>query len=202
MDRISVFLALATLGIVAWTGWMRFASATGHELPAVGSALPPLPLIDLETSEPLILLGMKGKVVWVVFWSAGTASGDASLSRLESVWQRLKSDRRFSLVAASVNSKEPQQVRAALAKHHVTLPAYLAGPETCLRFGAGPADPPLHVLSDAEGRIAAIARGGGKDTINRLEAQVQGCLEELGPMENTRFAMIRPKAVVAMQAPR
>ena len=93
-------------------------------------------------------------------------------------------------------------MRAALAKNHATLPAYLAGPETCRRFGAGPADPPLHLLSDAQGRIVAIARGGGQGTINRLETQAQGWLEELDPMGNTRFAMIRPRDVVAMRAPR
>ena len=93
-------------------------------------------------------------------------------------------------------------MRAALARTHATLPAYLAGPETCRRFGAGLADPPLHLVSDAHGRIAAVARGGGEGTINRLEAQVQGWLEELDPLENTRFAMIGPKDVVARQAPR
>ena len=202
IDKLSVFLALATLVIVGWTAWMRFAPSPRPDPPAVGSALPPLPLIDLETSEPLVLLGLKGKVVWVVFWSAGTPSGDASLTRMDSVWKRLKADRRFSLVAAAVNSKDPQRVLDVLAKNHSTLPAYLAGPETCRRFGAGPADPPLHLLCDAQGRIAAITRGGGQGTIDRLEAQVQSWLEELDPMGNTRFAMNCPKDVVAMRAPR
>jgi len=202
IDRVSVFLAMATLVIVGWTAWMRFAPSPRPDPPAVGSPLPPLPLIDLQTSEPLVLLGLKGKVVWVVFWSAGTPSGDASLSRMDSVWNRLKSDRRFSLVAVAVNSNEPQRVRDALAKHHASLPAYLAGPETLRRFGAGTADPPFHLLCDAQGRIAAITRGGGQGTIDRLEAQVQGWLEELDPMENTRFAMICPKVVVGMRAPR
>jgi hypothetical protein len=91
-------------------------------------------------------------------------------------------------------------VRTSLAKNHATLPAYLASSETCRRFGARSADPPLHLLSDAQGRIATIARGGDQGTIHRLEAQVQGWLEELDPMEDTRFAMIRPRDVVAMQA--
>ena len=72
IDRISLLLALASLGIVGWTAWIRFAPSPRPDPPAVGSVLPPLPLMDLETSEPLILLGLKGKVVWVVFWSAGT----------------------------------------------------------------------------------------------------------------------------------
>ena len=73
-------------------------------------------------------------------------------------------------------------MKAALSRNHATLPVYLAGPETCRRFGPGPADPPLHLVSNAEGRIAAIARGGGEGTIHRLEAQVQGWLEELDPL--------------------
>ena len=88
MDRVSLLLALATLVIVGWTAWLRFAPASRPVLRPSARSCRRCRLIDLETAEPLILLGLKGKVVWVVFWSAGTPSGDASLSRLESVWKR------------------------------------------------------------------------------------------------------------------
>ncbi len=201
-DRASVLLALGTLLIVGWTAWLRFGPPPGLEPLAVGSALPPLGLRNLETAEPLVLLGLKGKVVWIVFWTASSSSSQASLSRLERVWRRLGPHRRFSLVTAAVDWEQPERVRTALAEAHETVPAYLASPETRQRFGAEQADPPLHLLIDAQGRVAALARGGAQETIDRLAAQVQGWLEDLDPLGSTRFAVIPPKGVVGLRARR
>ncbi len=188
LDRVSVLLALVTLVLVGWTAWLRFGPASRPWPAVVGQALPPLRLVDLETAEPRVLLGEKGKVSWVVFWSAGSPSGRAGLVQLEGVWKRLKPHRRFSMLTAAVNSDQPDRVRAALAEIHTAVPAYLAGPETLQRFGAGLGDPPLHLLVDGDGRLAALVRGAGQDTINRLEAQVQRWLEEIDPLGNTWFA--------------
>ena len=192
LDRVSVLLALVTFVLVGWTAWLRFGPASRPEPPAVGQALPPLRLLDLETAEPLVLLGTKGKVSWIVFWSAGSPSGRASLAQLEGVWKRLKSHRRFTMVTAAANTDQPDRVRTALSEIHAAVPAYLAGPETLRRFGAELADPPLHLLVDGDGRIAALVRGAGQDTINRLETQVQRWLEEIDPLGNTRFARTNP----------
>src|SRR5271157_3027441 len=192
LNRMSVLLALVTLVLVGWTAWLRFGPASRPEPPAVGQALPPLRLLDLETAEPLVLLGAKGKVSWIVFWSAGSPSGRAGLSQLEGVWKRLKAHHRLTMVTAAVNSDQPGRVRAALAEIHAAVPAYLAGPETLRRFGAELADPPLHLLVDGDGRIAALVRGAGQDTINRLATQVQSWLEEMDPLGNTRFAKTNP----------
>ena len=188
IDWLTVFLGLATLVIVAGTAYLRFGPAPRPEPPAVGSALPPLRLINLETSEPLVLLGLRGKVVWVVFWSAGSASGREGLPRLEEAWRRLKPHQKFTLVAAAVDSGQPDRVRKALADARSRLPVYLAGPETCRQFGVAGADPPLHLLVDPQGRVAALARGSGQETIDRLAAQARGWLDELDPLRNTRFA--------------
>jgi hypothetical protein len=171
IDWVTVFLGLATLLIVGWTAWLRFGPA-------------PRP----ETAEPLVLLGLRGKVVWVVFWSAGSPSGRESLVKLEAVWKRLKPHQRFTLVAAAVDSGQPERVRAAVAEVRSTLPVYLAGPETRRRFGVEDADPPLHLLIDPQGRVAALARGAGQETIDRLASQARGWLDELDPLRNTRFA--------------
>ena len=120
-------MALVTLVLVGWTAWLRFGPASRPEPPAVGLALPPLRLLDLETAEPLVLLGAKGKVTWIVFWSAGSPSGRASLSKLEGVWKRLKSHRRFTMVTAAINSDQPERVRTALAEIHATVPASSIG---------------------------------------------------------------------------
>jgi hypothetical protein len=186
-------MALATVLLVAGTCWIRFGKAPPLETPAVGASPPPLRLLDLKTSEPLLLLGLKGKIVWVVFWSANSTTGPANLSALESVWKRFGTDRRFSLVTAAVDSEHPDRVRAALANVHAKLPAYLATRETQRQFAVGAADPPLHVLIGAEGRIAALARSGSRDTVSRLATRVQTWLDELDPLANTRFAWIGPE---------
>jgi hypothetical protein len=144
--------------------------------------------LDLETSEPLILLGLKGKIVWVVFWSANSTSGKASLPMLEAAWKRLKQNRRFSLIAAAVDSEAAQQVRSTITAAKATMPVYLASLETRRRFGALDADPPLHLLIDEQGRIATLARGASRQTIDRLATQAQSRLNELDPLRNTRFA--------------
>ena len=191
LDRLSLLLAVLTVIFLGWTVWLRFGPARAPEPPGIGSALPPVKLVDLETAEPQILLGLKGKVVWVVFWSAGSPTCQTVLPRLERAWKRLRPHRGFTLVAAAAESAEPDRVRAALARTHTTLPAYLATPETLRRFGAHQADPPLHYLMNPEGRVAAMARGDGQDTIDRLAAQAQEWLEHLDPLGSTRFASVR-----------
>ncbi len=188
IDWLSVVLAAVTVALVGWTAWLRFGPASRPEPPAVGQTLPPIRLLDLETAEPRLVLGSKGKVTWIVFWSADSPSATASLLKLEGVWKRLKSHKRFTMVTAAANSDRPQRVRDALAEIHAAVPAYLAGPETLRRFGAEQADPPLHLLIDGEGRIAALLRGAGQDAINRLADQVETWLEEMEPLGNTRFA--------------
>jgi hypothetical protein len=193
LDRVSVLSALVTLVLVGWTAWLRFDPASRPEPPAVGLALPPLRLLDLETAEPLVLLGAKGKVTWIVFRSAGSPSGRASLSKLEGVWKRLKSHRRFTMATAAINSDQPVGCVELAMTHRSASRCVFT---TC--FGAELADPPLHLLVDGEGRIAALVRGAGQDAINRLAAQVQRWLEEMDPLGNTRFARTNP-AGLALQ---
>jgi hypothetical protein len=188
LDRVSVVLASVTLLLVAWTTWLRFGPAPPPDPPAVGQVLPPLRLLDIETAEPLVLLGARGNITWIVFWSAGSQSGRAGLTKLEAVWKRLKSHRRFKMVTAAANPGQPQRVRAALAEIHAAVPAYIAGSETLRRFGVELADPPLHLLVDGDGRIAALVQSASQDTISRLAVQVQRWLEEIDPSGNALFA--------------
>ena len=96
------------------------------------------------------------------------------------------------MVAAAVEADNPDRVRAAAAASGVKLPVYLASAETRRRFGALQADPPLNVLIDA-GRPyrRRIARGTSPQTIERIAGQARTLLDELGPLDNTRFAGAR-----------
>ncbi len=144
-------------------------------------------LIDPETSEPVVLVGLNSKVVWVVFWSAAAPSGRSCLAELESATKRLRSHRSFAMVTAAIESDDPTAVRRAVEASGVNLPAYLAAPETRRRFRAEVADPPLHILIDAGGRVLAMARGDGP-TIGRIAEVARRRLEELDPVGETRFA--------------
>jgi hypothetical protein len=188
IDWVSLLMALGIVMIVGGAAWLRFARPPSIEPPAVGSVLPPLRLLDLKSSEPVVLLGLKGRIVWVVFWSPGSQAGCKVLPQLEKAWKRLRPHGRFSMVAAVVDSTQSQQAREAMAEIHATLPVYLATPETRRRFGVEDADPPLHLLIDERGKIAALAKGADQATIDRLTAQARAWLDELDPMRNTRFA--------------
>src|SRR6516225_2198706 len=74
-DWVSLLMALVTILVVGAAAWLRFAPRSSIEPPKVGSVLPPLRLLDLQSSEPLVLLGLKGRIVWVVFWSLGSQTG-------------------------------------------------------------------------------------------------------------------------------
>ncbi|MGP0062702.1 MAG: TlpA family protein disulfide reductase [Isosphaeraceae bacterium] len=193
IDVMSAMMAVVTVASIGGIAWLRYGptSSSGHspvtEL-AMDSEAPPLRLLDLKTSEPLVLFGLGDRVVWVVFWSAGAASGRECLEELEPVWNRLKGHRRFAMVTAAVEVGEAARVRGVMEGNGVHLPVYLATPETQRQFHVQGGDPPLHVLIDAGGRVIAMARHAGRPTIDRIAAQVRRRLEELDPIGETRFA--------------
>jgi hypothetical protein len=190
VDAMSGVMLLLTLAALIGAAWMRFGRSSSPDpmSASVGADAPPLRLIDMQTSEPIVLLGLHEKVVWVVFWSAAAPSGRACLPELEAATRRLRLHRQFALVPAAVDVDDPAAVRAAIKAADFKLPAYLAGPETRRRFGAENADPPLHVLFDVGGRILAMARGGSAPAIRRIAEEAKNRLEEIDPLGETRVA--------------
>ena len=195
IDPMSGLMMLVTLVAIAGAAWLRFGRSSSPEVAtaAVGVEAPPLRLIDPETSEPIVLVGLNGKVVWVVFWSAASPSGRSCLAELESASRRLRTHRRFAMVAAAVELDDPAKVRAAAREAGFQPPVYLAGAETRRRFHAEDADPPLHVLIDAGGRILAMARGDGQPTIGRIAEEARRRLDEIDPHGEMRFASAMPR---------
>jgi hypothetical protein len=188
IDGITAIMLGVTAVSLLGAAWLRIRRPPENEPPSVGDLAPALRLVDIESSEPLILIGLRGKIVWVVFWSADTPSSRSSLVPVEWAWSQLKARRRFTLAAAAVAADNPARVREVVAESGVTLPVYLASAETHRAYGALQADPPLHVLIDAEGRIAAVARGAGAQTIERITEQAKTLLEALDPAGEPRFA--------------
>ncbi|WP_165219712.1 hypothetical protein [Aquisphaera insulae] len=187
LDVVGLLMAVATVALVVAAAWMRFGPTPADRI-EVGAPLPPLRLLDLQTEESKLLLGQRDRVLWVVFWSAGSASGPKLLGELERAWRRLRAHRGFTLAAAAVEADRPDLVRQVAAASRASLPIYLAGPETRRRFSAGGADPPIHMLVDSDGRIAMLSKGSDRDTIEHMAAMVEGWLRGLDPLGNTRFA--------------
>jgi hypothetical protein len=188
IDGITAIMLVVTAASLLGAAWLRTKRLPENEPLAVGALAPPLRLLDLETSEPIVLVGLRGKVVWVVFWSADSRSRGSGMAAIETAWNTLKAQGRFALVAAAVEAADPGRVRTAAAESGLTLPVFLASAETRRRFGAIEADPPLNVLIDADGRIATMARGTSPQTIERIASQARRLLDELGPLDETRFA--------------
>jgi hypothetical protein len=187
-DAVSAAMAAVTVAAVAWAVWYRFGPPAAPEPPGVGKPVPALRLLDPETSEPLVLLGLRGKVVWITFWSAAAPDGPADLAALESVWRRFRPRTKFAMAAAAAESDRPALVRAAVAASKADLPAYLASPETLRAFGVRHGRLPLHVLLDPSGRVAAVAQGRDPSTLARLTERARRWLDEIEPMDTPRFA--------------
>jgi hypothetical protein len=187
-DKVSAAMALVTTVMLAWAAWLRFGPPPAPEAPAVGASAPALRLVDLSTSEPLVLLGLKGKVVWITFFSVAAPPPANDLTALEAVWKRFKLRPRFAMAALDVESDRPDRLRAAVAAAGTTMPTYLAAPETCRAFGVDLGRLPLHILLDPSGRVAAVAQGRGAPTLNRLGDQAERWLDEVEPLGKTRFA--------------
>ncbi len=182
-----VVTAIALVGAAS----LHYRSRPDHEPLSVGARIPPLQVLDLETSEPLVMIGLNGKVVWVTFWSIDSASAKSSLQALERASKRLAGHRRFVGVAAAVPAGKAREIRELLRSNRIGLTVYLASAGLLGRFGTASADPPFHVLIGADGRILALARGGDDTTIGRLAAMAQRQLDELDPEGATRFAAAR-----------
>ncbi len=188
IDAMTGLMTLVTLVALAGAAWLRFGRASSSEPATVGAEAPPLRLTDLETAEPIVLVGLSDKVTWVVFWSAAAPSGRSCLAELAAPSRRLRMHRRFAVVPAAIEIDDPAKVRAAARDAEFPFPVYLTGPETRRRFHAEDADPPLHVLIDAGGRILAMARGGDPQTIARVAEIAGRRLDEIDPLGELRFA--------------
>lgn len=186
-------MSAVTVAAIVGVAWLRYGPTSSSDRSsstelAMEAEAPPLRLLDVKTSEPMVLIGLGDRVVWVVFWSAAAPSGRECLEEMERAWERLRSRRRFALVAAAVEVNKPASVRGVMEGSGIHLPVYLASSETQRQFHVQGGDPPLHVLIDAGGRVIAMARHAGRPTIDRMADQVRRRLDELDPIGETRFA--------------
>jgi hypothetical protein len=144
-----------------------------------------------------VLLGLRGKVVWVTFWSSEAADSRSLLDELEKAHKQLGARGRFAMAAVAADHDHLEAVRAVKR----SVPVYLATPETLRSYGVVSGRLPLHVLIDDESRIGVIAHGADRETVARLTHQAQTWLDALEPFGDTHFADLRPEAVVKSPGP-
>jgi hypothetical protein len=193
IDPISAMMSVVTVAAIVGVAWLRYGPASSSDRSsavelAMDAEAPPLRLLDVRTSEPMVLIGLGDRIVWVVFWSAAAPSGRECLEEMERAWERLRSHRRFAMVAAAVEVGNPASVRGVMEGGGIHLPVYLSSTETQRQFHVQGGDPPLHVLIDVGGHVIAMARHAGRPTIDRIADQVRRRLDELDPIGETRFA--------------
>lgn len=190
-DPVSAMMALIASIAIVWAGWLRFGPPPTPEPLSPGAKLPALRLIDPETNESVLLLGLRNKVVWVTFWSSTASEANSDLIDLERIWSRFKDREKFAMAAVAVDEAKAGRLLALVAKSKVSLPVYLAAPETRQRFGADAAKLPLHLLVDETGRVAAVAQGREGATLARLAEQARQRLDKIDPIGNSRFVKKR-----------
>ncbi|MDR3638487.1 MAG: hypothetical protein P4L84_32080, partial [Isosphaeraceae bacterium] len=118
-------MAVATATALTWFAWERLKPAPPPDPPKVGAVPPTLRLIDPATDEPLLLFGLRGKVVWVTFWSAEAAASRALLDDLGKAEKRLHARGRFSMVAVAVDRDPPAGGRTAAGAGQGGVAGYL-----------------------------------------------------------------------------
>ena len=112
-----------------------------------------------------------------------------ALPELEAAWNRLRPNRRFGMAVAAVDPARPDRARAALKAYHGKLPLFLAGQEAPRSFGVRAEGAPWHFLIDPHGRVAAVARGAGGETVDRLSKMASTWLGALVPESDVRFSL-------------
>jgi hypothetical protein len=190
---------MATVTVVALGGviWLRYSSGARTRPAAVGRVMAGLQLLDPETGEAVVLPGLRGKVVWVSFWSVARRS---DLDDLERIWKRLRSHDRFVMAAVSIDSDRRETLKTTLAGSATTLPVYLAAPATVRALGAEGRSLPLHILIDETGRIFETSRDGA--SIEELADRVEERLEEIEPPPVKKKLARAGSSLIAFQAPR
>jgi thiol-disulfide isomerase/thioredoxin len=170
------------LGIAA----TRIESLQGRSLPnqnqrREGTQAPELQGIAAWlNSPPLTLAGLRGKVVWIDFWTYSCVNCVRTFPFLRAMYARYHS---FGLEIVGVHSPEfdfekvVPNVRAAVARHRLPYPVALDSDMRTWRAYQNQYWPRVFLI-DARGRIRFDHIGEGGD--EELQEQVRGLLAETG----------------------
>lgn len=188
--RPSMALAIS-FGLLAASAWLWWGVGERPSPPVVGSRFPPTQLERLEDADPFLVLGLEGRVTWLVFLPVDATEGLEPLARLEPFQREFRSNRRFSLITATIDARGATDRAPALAEYRGRLPLYVAGGDVQRLFGVERVGSPRHILIGPRGRIDLIADGSGRETIERVASRARRWLRVLAPPADARFFFAR-----------
>lgn len=185
---VSMVVALALLAASAWL-WLGVGKRSSP--PVVGSRFPPTRLERFNDADPFLVLGLEGRITWLVFLPVNAPEGLEPLDQLEPFQRELRSNRRFSMIAATIDRTGPDHPSSALQEYRGRLPLYVAGGEVQRLFGVERAGSPRHILIGPRGRIDLIVDGADRETIDRVAQRARLWLDVLAPPRDARFFLAR-----------
>jgi thiol-disulfide isomerase/thioredoxin len=143
------------------------------------AALPPVPdfTVELLDGEIWSLEEQRGQVVLMTFWATWCGPCRKELPELETLWQtRQQEGVRFLAVSLDEPAKV-DKVNEMVETLGVTFPV-THRPDLGPEFGIGPI-PAVRVLN-RDGALHYAAKGYSTEAIERLNAQIQSALEDVG----------------------
>ncbi len=191
-DLLNAVMLGFTVIFLLGSAWIRFGPKEKPPSLVVGDIAPLIRLNDLEGQEPIVMLGLRNRVLWLTFWSVKSPEDRRDFRQLERIWKRFEGDPGFALLVSAIATDDPRGVHSEVASKRLKFPVYLASPETCRDFGAEPEELPLHFIIDADGRILAISHGRRDGSLDQLEELVRSRLKMRNPAGGSRFAMTGP----------
>lgn len=188
--RPSAALAIS-FGLLAASACLWWGVGERSSPPVVGSRFPPTQLERLEGADPFLVLGLEGRVTWLVFLPVDAAEGLEPLAQLEPFQREFRSNRRFSLIAATIDARGPDHRSLALREYQGRLPLYVAGGDAQRLFGVERVGSARHILIGPRGRIDLIADGSGRQTMERVASRARLWLRAMAPPRDARFFLAR-----------
>jgi len=156
-------------------GLALFAAGAAHALEA-GGALPPLTLAALaNSSQPIALAQLRGRVVYVDFWASWCVPCRISMPALDALYAKHRASG-FMVVGVNQDVSVPDAERF-LRKVAVSFPLARGGDEAAAKAFDVKAMPSGYLV-DRKGVVRRVHRGFTADTAAELEKEVEALLKE------------------------
>jgi len=150
-------------------------SATGNFAPELGD------ISGWINSESLSIAGLRGKVIFLDFWTFGCINCINTRSHFNHMYNRFRVDPNFAMIGVHtpefVYEKDLNSVRKAVLGHHIEYPVALDSLNSSWKL-YGNHYWPRQAIIDAEGRIRYEHVGEGnydemEDLVSRLLARIR-----------------------------